>query len=725
MNNKKKSKYHYFWPFILIGVLLICGKPLVAIGGEWFTMASGTLKGLNGVWGSSGSDVFAVGESGTILHYDGNAWFPMDSGTTKYLYGIWGSSGSDVFAVGESGTILHYDGNAWSPMDSGTNQTLWGIWGASENDVFAVGGCAYPIANTILHYTGSNWSSMDPATIYSISCIWGSSGSNVFAANMYGSIFHYNGSAWTLTYSGGGYNIGGIWGSSGSDVFAVKSGGTILHYDGSVWSPMNSVTSIDLNGVWGSSGSDVFAVGCEGVTLHYDGNAWSPMDSGTTANLNGVWGSSGSDVFAVGENGTILNNSSLGFSKTSPLNGATGQSTNLTLTWGASSGATSYEYCYDTTNNNACSSWTSNGASTSVSLNGLAYGTTYYWQVRAVNAVGTIYAQRSATAFWSFSTLNPPAAFNKISPAKGDILISQPTSATLTWGASSGATSYEYCYDTTNDNACSSWTSNGTSTSASLSGLAYGTTYYWQVRAINAGGTTYADGSATAFWSFSTLNPPAAFNKISPGNGAIMQFTSRTLTWGASSGATRYEYCYDTTNDNVCDNGNWAGSTETIVNLFGPPGLSPRTTYYWQVRAFNSAGPVAADGGTWWSFRTSEAATVPVAMTHPASGITTSEATLNGIVNSNNGTTTVTFQYGLGPAYGNIVTADQSPVTGNINAPVSKVITGLSTNRTYHYRVVAANIAGTTNGEDQAFKTLAAPSLGGLIYLPIILKFNQ
>jgi hypothetical protein len=32
----------------------------------------------------------------------------MSSGTTKGLYGVWGSGGSDVFAVGSAGTILHY-----------------------------------------------------------------------------------------------------------------------------------------------------------------------------------------------------------------------------------------------------------------------------------------------------------------------------------------------------------------------------------------------------------------------------------------------------------------------------------------------------------------------------------------------------------------------------------------------------------------------------------------
>ena len=72
-------------------------------------MSSGTTNDLIGVWGSSGSDIFAVDYSGTILHDNGSAWSEMSSGTTNQLNCVWGSSGSDVFAVGDGGTILHYD----------------------------------------------------------------------------------------------------------------------------------------------------------------------------------------------------------------------------------------------------------------------------------------------------------------------------------------------------------------------------------------------------------------------------------------------------------------------------------------------------------------------------------------------------------------------------------------------------------------------------------------
>ena len=42
------------------------------------------------------------------------------------------------------------------------------------------------------------------------------------------------------------------------------------------------------------------------------------------------------------------------FGKTSPTNGTPGRSSSLTLYWSSSSGATSYQYCYDTTPNGTC-----------------------------------------------------------------------------------------------------------------------------------------------------------------------------------------------------------------------------------------------------------------------------------------------------------------------------------------------------------------------------------
>jgi hypothetical protein len=91
--------------------------------------------GMNAVWSNAPTDVFAVGSKGRILHYDGTAWSPMTSPTSQDFRDIWGSSSSNVYAVG-SGGILHYDGTSWTLIK---NTDTWRVWGVGT-DVFVISG---------------------------------------------------------------------------------------------------------------------------------------------------------------------------------------------------------------------------------------------------------------------------------------------------------------------------------------------------------------------------------------------------------------------------------------------------------------------------------------------------------------------------------------------------------------------------------------------------------
>ena len=217
-------------------------------GGRWTQENIDNHDGsYSGIWGTSSRDVFAVGgcDIGIINHYDGASWnaqLDPDEGTI-YLTDVWGSSGSNVYAVGcgESydpdtyeynsyGSILHFDGTGWSTMTQVAGTGLSAVWGSSAANVFAVGG-----DGAIVHYNGTSWSAMSSGTTSDLYGVWGSSGSNVFAVGSNGAIVHYNGTSWSAMSSGTSSGLYGVWGS-GSEVFAVGADGTILHY-GTISSP--------------------------------------------------------------------------------------------------------------------------------------------------------------------------------------------------------------------------------------------------------------------------------------------------------------------------------------------------------------------------------------------------------------------------------------------------------------------------------------------------------
>jgi uncharacterized protein (TIGR02145 family) len=106
-----------------------------------------------------------------------------------------------------------------------------------------------------------------------------------------------------------------------------------------------------------------------------------------------------------------------------------------------------------------------------------------------------------------------------------------------------------------------------------------------------------------------------------------------------------------------------------------------------------------------------------------ASSITALTATLNGKVNANGMTSTVTFEYGQTTSYGTIINATQNPVTGTSLINVNANISGLTPARTYHYRIKMVNSDLTVVSDDKTFTTNAAFPLsagdyyaGGIVF---------
>ncbi len=100
----------------------------------------------------------------------------------------------------------------------------------------------------------------------------------------------------------------------------------------------------------------------------------------------------------------------------------------------------------------------------------------------------------------------------------------------------------------------------------------------------------------------------------------------------------------------------------------------------------------------------------PAVTTGAASGVTSGGATLAGTVNPRGAPTSYRFQFGPTAAYGSQTAAVAAGAGASAQA-VSAVVSGLSPSTTYHYRIVASNDLGTTNGGDATFTTPAAAAI--------------
>ncbi len=164
------------------------------------------------------------------------------------------------------------------------------------------------------------------------------------------------------------------------------------------------------------------------------------------------------------------------------LTATAASSSQINLSWTGSSGATSYNVMRSTTSGGPYSQVASGVTSTSFSDTGLAAGTTYFYVVQACNGSGCSGNSNQASATTP-SNSPPPAPTNLIAAG-------QDSQVSLTWTASSGATSYNVLRSTTNGGPYSQIAGGVATTSYLDTGLTNGTTYYYVVQAVNANGTS-------------------------------------------------------------------------------------------------------------------------------------------------------------------------------------------------------------------------------------------
>jgi hypothetical protein len=162
------------------------------------------------------------------------------------------------------------------------------------------------------------------------------------------------------------------------------------------------------------------------------------------------------------------------------------------------------------------------------------------------------------------------------------------------------------------------------------------------------------------------------------------------------------------------DGGDTWSSTPDQDDTAGPTiaadiaGLGPNVEYL--VRAVAGNDQIAHTSPA-TSFTT--VGVVPAVATGAATDLSETTAVVNGTINPVGLQSTYHFEYGLTAAYGSRLPAGIDAVSGNGRTAriFSRTLEDLQPGTTYHYRLVAENAIGVSQGEDRTFTTLTAGAI--------------
>ena len=246
----------------------------------------------------------------------------------------------------------------------------------------------------------------------------------------------------------------------------------------------------------------------------------------------------------------------------------------VTVSWNASSGASSYEIWRNTVNDSGSATSLGTDAASPFDDTSAALGTTYFYWVTATNACGTS----------AFSLPDTGARDPSATPAPGGVAATDGTSCTtitVSWTAVGGATSYQIWRNTVDNSGTATQIATDTASPYSDTTAAASTTYFYWARAVGPCGTSAFSNSDAGSRGSGSAPPAPKFVRATDGN-----CNSVTVTWRASNGATGYQIWRGTTTSSSSAVQIGTSSTLSFVDTTPFPGA----TYYYWVKATNSCG---------------------------------------------------------------------------------------------------------------------------------------
>jgi hypothetical protein len=229
---------------------------------------------LTGIFTFSATDIWMVGS--LPIHGDGQNWIMYDLRTTVYpslsLSKAWGKSTNDMYFVGNSGSIAHYQNGQWSRIESGTDMSLVDMVGTSGDNIFISGSDASNVKGLILKKKGSAFETFvnsrivtsqeifHPDLFGSLPSLWLDEKNTLYAAGNL--LYQYKFGKWDYVrslpenYIGGnpgvfyrGY-IADVKGVKSNDMWIAGDRNTLRHFNGVSWEQIGLPYSPYSDIVW-------------------------------------------------------------------------------------------------------------------------------------------------------------------------------------------------------------------------------------------------------------------------------------------------------------------------------------------------------------------------------------------------------------------------------------------------------------------------------------------
>lgn len=215
--------------------------------------------------------------------------------------------------------------------------------------------------------------------------------------------------------------------------------------------------------------------------------------------------------------------------------------------------------------------------------------------------------------------------------------------------------------------------------------------------------------------SFSTGNIASSATALTVTTSAASSVLGTTATVNGSmtssnaiSGKRLFEFSTDSTlttgvtSTSLVDVSLSSSATSASANLTG---LTASTTYYFRLVVITNYD-TDTEGYTFGAIQNFTTGQLPSVTSVAASSVTSTGATLNGAMNGNGSSSTPTFEYSTSASLsGSPTSVSGGTATSGATSP-SAVLTGLSANTTYYFRLNASSAIGNALGSILSFTTL-------------------